>query len=89
MARTVASLIGGRAREGAPGGTLEIANPTRLVDVVGVRVEVSDRDRPVGTEGPLRPLPGGRLAVAAAARGQRDENDEDHAPDADVVLDGC
>jgi aldehyde dehydrogenase (NAD+) len=34
MARTVASLIGGRAREGAPGGTLEIPNPTRLVDVV-------------------------------------------------------
>ena len=34
MARTVASLIGGRARAGAPGGTLEIPNPTRLVDVV-------------------------------------------------------
>ena len=34
MARTVASLIGGRAREGAPGGMLEIPNPTRLVDVV-------------------------------------------------------
>jgi len=34
MARTVASLIGGRAREDSPGGTLEIPNPTRLVDVV-------------------------------------------------------
>jgi acyl-CoA reductase-like NAD-dependent aldehyde dehydrogenase len=34
MARTVASLIGGRAREDAPGGTLEVPNPARLADVV-------------------------------------------------------
>jgi acyl-CoA reductase-like NAD-dependent aldehyde dehydrogenase len=34
MARTVASLIGGRAREDAPGGTLEIPNPARLADDV-------------------------------------------------------
>jgi alpha-ketoglutaric semialdehyde dehydrogenase len=31
---TVASLIRGRAREDAPGGTLEVPNPTRLVHVV-------------------------------------------------------
>ena len=36
MARGVASLIGGRAREDAPGGTSEIANPARLVDVVAM-----------------------------------------------------
>jgi aldehyde dehydrogenase (NAD+) len=34
MARTVASLIGGRAREHAPGGTLEVPNPARLLDIV-------------------------------------------------------
>ncbi|MGA9161352.1 MAG: aldehyde dehydrogenase family protein [Actinomycetota bacterium] len=34
MARAVASLIGGRVREGAPGGTSEISNPARLTDIV-------------------------------------------------------
>ncbi len=32
--RTVASIVGGRAVEGAPGGTLEVANPARLDDLV-------------------------------------------------------
>jgi alpha-ketoglutaric semialdehyde dehydrogenase len=34
MARTVRSLVGGRALEDAPGGTLGIPNPTRLDDLV-------------------------------------------------------
>jgi len=34
MARTVASLIGGRARDDSPGGTLEVPNPARLVEAV-------------------------------------------------------
>jgi aldehyde dehydrogenase (NAD+) len=36
MAKTVRSLIGGRALEDAPGGTLEIPNPTRLEDLVSI-----------------------------------------------------
>src|SRR4030095_9479570 len=34
MARTVLSLIAGRAREDAPGGTQEIPNPARLDEIV-------------------------------------------------------
>jgi alpha-ketoglutaric semialdehyde dehydrogenase len=34
MARTVSSLIAGRAREDAPGGTQEIPNPARLDEIV-------------------------------------------------------
>jgi aldehyde dehydrogenase (NAD+) len=34
VARTVGSLIGGRAHEDSPGGTLEVPNPARLSEVV-------------------------------------------------------
>src|SRR6188474_2734024 len=34
MARTVSSLIGGRAREDAPGGTQDLPNPARLDEIV-------------------------------------------------------
>jgi len=34
MARTVSSLIAGRAREDAPGGTQEVPNPARLDEIV-------------------------------------------------------
>ncbi|HET9249700.1 MAG TPA: aldehyde dehydrogenase family protein [Actinomycetota bacterium] len=34
MTRTVSSLIGGRAREDAPAGTLEVPNPARLSELV-------------------------------------------------------
>ena len=34
MPRTVSSLIAGRAREGAPGGTQDIPNPARLDEIV-------------------------------------------------------
>src|SRR4029450_8914460 len=36
MPEIVSSLIGGRAREDAPGGTLEISNPARLAELVAV-----------------------------------------------------
>jgi alpha-ketoglutaric semialdehyde dehydrogenase len=41
MARTVSSLIAGRAREDAPGGTQEVPNPARLDEIVA-RVGLAD-----------------------------------------------